>query len=301
MPAVSGPNNTLSVAAGGKDYLSSSHWVGVAVVLSPPLAGQKIRPLNPFIVGPTHVNQAWRGFLLSEEYGGNQTSTSGPIDLGGILTSDRANANFEVSIPGQPSEVGPAHYRQAWDESTGDYSYSQDSHWSYNKDFDYDTDIDVTFRPKFRDSYYPGGDAPSQTTIVPIIGHTMNFMVGKMQVSGIIDRGYSYARTWIFTSDPLEVLYSQYGSYSGPPVKLVSQAVLDDYVVCTPRQFTNTSQAGVNAGVYKTKLRVKEPPSTSLEEHMMHIGDMIIYDAKIDQVWMKAQDNDVYQPDPPTP
>ena len=306
-------DNSVAIAAGGKieDY-NGQHNVWVSVTLSPPLAHQKLLPLTPLIVGPLHVKQAWRWYPIPEEgtvfpdglimpaNSVHETNTSGTIILGTIASSDRANATYEVSVPGQPSEIGPAHYRQAWDESTEDSSSSQESHWSYNKKFDYDTDIDVAFFPFFKNSHYQTGDDPHWVRKVISVGnHTMNFMLGKIQVSGVIDQGYSYPQTWIFTSNPQDLWANQSASYNGPPVKLVTQEELDQ--ICEPKTAMDTGvneQGGSCYGLYKVKMRVKEPPSTLLEEHKLQIGDMTLYDAKIDQVWMKAQDNDVYEYNP---
>ena len=294
--------NTPTVAAGSKGTEAdpyAMHLFGVGVQLSPPLAGQKLLPVKILIEGPKHVQNSWKWAYREAEHSPNAyTNEFGGISLGYLISNDIANANFEISVPGQPSTTGPAHYRQAWDEIIDtSSSSSQETHWEYNKDFDYDTDIDVTFKPRFKNSYFEIGDDPQWVRRSnPISGHTMNFMLGKIQVSGVINQGYSYPQTWIFTSNPLDVLYSQYSTYNGPPVKLVDQAELDQ--ICEPKTATDLPHGNVYDLAYKTKLRIKEPPSTPLEEHVMHIGDMTIYDASIEQVWMKAQDNDVYQPDP---
>lgn len=282
VPPSSGPLNTASIAAGGFDTAPKEHWADVFVTFSPPLAGQKI---------VMHRGQI-SGYEKEAAWAPNKTpftDADGRVRIGAWLSSDLFVGNGELRVQQHKGDPMPvAKYRQAWDEDS-DGHLGGEKHWQYDQIFEYGKAIPVTFRPSFLDNWSYGGwsyQEPIQQK-VPITRHTLNFMAGRLRVSGF-SGSYAYPQTWIFTSNRSE---ANPHPWNGPPIVFAPQRVLDQYAYCTPRQVTDS----LGKGIYTTTMIVPEPPVNRSGEPELVFGNIVIRRASIEHVGLKAQDDGVYE------
>ena len=304
LPEVSGDGyNSAAIAAGAKDTLKNEHWAEVFVTLDPPLAGQELKIAPETLPSPpadSNGNSSTDDRVFDPQFPvlwkpnpHPITDENGKAKIGEWRSDDIfTGGTGRLVVPGRPRTAPNrafASLHQAWDED-GQAEGGPGAHWNYGKEFDYDTDIPVTFQPSFTDSYDYGAwsSQPTEKRTIKITKHTMNFLVGRIRVSGI-DPGdpNSGRKTWFFTSERRKV---DPPFYTGPPILYATQEELDALASCSPRQVTDVSESGI----YQTTLRMTEPEADEDGEVVLKFGEVTVREASIEQVWLKAQDDGVW-------